>query len=64
MGKNRIAKIMKRRKVRAKCGYKQPGVRYNKPAIAAPNRLERQFSKDRLDHAWVTNITYIRTYEG
>ena len=64
VGKNRIAKIMKCNKIRAQRGYKQPGVRYHKPAVAAPNRLQRQFSKDRPDHAWVTDITYIRTYEG
>jgi len=64
VGKNRIAKLMQRHKIRAQRGYKQPGVRYHKPAVAVPNRLQRQFSKDRPDHAWVTDITYIRTYEG
>jgi putative transposase len=64
VGKNRIAKIMKRHKIRAQRGYKQPGVRYTKPAVTAPNRLQRQFSRDRPDQAWVTDITYIRTYEG
>ena len=64
VGKNRIAKIMQRHKIRAQRGYKQPGVRYSKPAVAAPNRLRRQFSIDRPDYAWVTDITYIRTYEG
>ena len=49
VGKNRIAKIMKRHKIRAQQGYKQPGVRYSKPAVAAPNRLRRQFSIDRPD---------------
>ena len=47
----------------AQRGYTQPRVRYNKPAIAAPNRWQRQFSKDWPDHAWVTDITSIRTYE-
>ena len=64
VGKNRIAKIMQRHKIRAQRGYKQPGVRYTKPAVTAPNRLRRQFAIDQPDHAWVTDITYIRTYEG
>ena len=64
VGKNRIAKLMQRHKIRAQRGYKQPGVRYTKPAVAAPNRLQRQFTKDQPDHAWVTDVTYIRTYEG
>ncbi len=38
VGKNRIAKIMQRHKIRAQRGYKQPGVRSPKPAVAAPNR--------------------------
>ncbi len=64
VGKNRVAKIMKRNKIRAQRGYKQPGYRYTKPAVAAPNRLQQQFTMDKPDRAWVTDITYIRTYEG
>ncbi len=64
VGKNRIAKIIQRHKIRAQRGYKQPGVRYTKPAVAAPNRLQQQFTIDRPDHVWATDITYIRTYEG
>ena len=64
VGKNRIAKSMKRHKIRAQRGYKKPGVRYAKPAIAAPNRWRRQFLRDRPDCAWVTDIISIRTDEG
>ena len=64
VGRNWIAKIMKRHKIRAQRGYKKPGLRYTKPTVAAPNRLARQFSRDRPDHAWVTDITSIRTDEG
>ena len=64
VGKNRIAKLMKRHKISAQRGYKQPGVRYNKPAVAAPNRWRQQFGMDRPNRAWVTDITYIRTDEG
>ena len=64
VGKNRIAKLMRRHKIRAQRGYKQPGVRYTKPAVVAPNRLEQPFAIDQPDRAWATDITYIRTYEG
>ena len=64
VGKNRIAKIIQRHKIRAQRGYKQPGVRYTKPAVAAPNRLQQQFTIDQPDHVWATDITYIWTYEG
>jgi len=64
VGKNRVAWLMQRHQIRAQRGYKQPGVRYTKPAVAAPNRLQQQFTIDRPVRAWGTDITYIRTYEG
>jgi len=63
-GKNRVAKIMKLNKIRGQCGYKKPGYKYTKPAVAAPNRLRQQFTVDQPDIAWATDITYIRTYQG
>ncbi|NOI68630.1 IS3 family transposase [Vibrio sp. 99-8-1] len=32
--------------------------------MAAPNVLEREFLVDKPDLRWVTDFTYIRTYEG
>lgn len=64
VAKNRVAKLMRHHKIRAQRGYKVPGVRDTKPAVAAPNRLEQQFAIDQPDRAWATDITYIRTYEG
>jgi putative transposase len=61
VGKNRIAKIMKRHKIRVQLAYTQPGICFTKPAVAAPNRLQRQFSRDRPDQAWVPDITDILT---
>jgi putative transposase len=58
VGKNRIAKLMKRHKIRAQRGYKSPRVRYTKPAVAAPNRLEQQFAIAQPNCAWATDITY------
>ena len=64
ISKNRVARLMKSNNIRAQRGYKRPGHRYTKPAQAAPNLLQRQFTMDRPDMAWVTDITYIRTQEG
>ena len=32
--------------------------------MIAPNLLEQNFSVDTPDQVWVTDITYIRTFEG
>ena len=45
-------------------GDKRPRYRVGRPALASPNQLQRQFTYDAPDQAWVTDITYIRTYEG
>ena len=37
---------------------------YGRPSLGAPNQLQRQFTYEQPDQAWVTDITYIRTYEG
>ena len=34
------------------------------PAVLIPNRLQRQFTVTRPNRAWVTDITYIRTWQG
>jgi putative transposase len=34
------------------------------PSVTSPNLLKRQFTVERPDAAWVTDITYIRTWEG
>jgi len=61
---NRVARIMQANRIRAQRGYKKPGYQYHKPVIAAPNRLHQQFTVDQPNTVWVTDITYIRTYEG
>lgn len=63
-GKHRVAKIMRANKIAAQRDYKVPRHRYSKPAKAAPNRLGQQFVVDAPDKVWVTDITYIRTYQG
>ncbi len=50
--------------IRAIRGYKAPRYGISMPSVIAPNRLQRQFNVDRPDCAWVTDITYIRTWQG
>jgi putative transposase len=40
------------------------GDRFGKPAVLIPNILKRQFTVTRRNKAWVTDITYIRTWQG
>ena len=63
-GKKRVARLMQAAKLRSVRGYKRPRYRASKPGVAAPNRLQRQFTVGQPDQVWVTDITYIRTYEG
>lgn len=63
-GKNRVARIMRINQIKALRGYKAPRPIAGRPSIIAPNRLEREFTVSRPDTAWVTDITYIRTWQG
>lgn len=60
----RVARLMRQAGLRSVCGYKRPRYRAGKPATTAPNRLAQQFTTAVADQVWVTDITYIRTYEG
>ena len=63
-GRHRVARIMKEHGIKALRGYKAPRPIKRRPSLIAPNRLERVFSTDAPDQAWVTDITYIRTWQG
>jgi putative transposase len=63
-GRNRVARIMKEHRIKALRGYKAPRVIHGRPSIITPNKLARAFNVDYPDNAWVTDITYIRTWQG
>ncbi len=63
-GKHRVARIMRENEIKALRGYKAPRAIAGRPSIIAPNRLQREFTVERPDYAWVTDITYIRTWQG
>jgi putative transposase len=63
--KNRVLRIMKDHGIAAVRGYKRHNsYRYGRPSIVMPNHLNREFSVSMPDKAWVTDITYIRTWQG
>jgi putative transposase len=63
-GKHRVARIMRTHKIKALRGYKAPRHIVGRPSLIAPNPLQREFTVDAPDIAWVTDITYIRTWQG
>ena len=63
-GKHRVARIMNVNDIKALHGYKIPRGIYGRPSIIAPNKLQREFTVEYPDRAWVTDITYIRTWQG
>ncbi len=64
ISRKRVARIMRNHGIRAIRGYKVPRNVVSMPSVIAPNRLQRQFTVERPDVAWVTDITYIRTWQG
>ncbi len=64
VNKKRVARIMREHNIRAVYGYKIPRKIYGRPSIISSNRLQRRFKVDQPDRAWVTDITYIRTWQG
>ena len=62
--RHRVARLMKTAGIKAQIGYNKRKQVYGKPTVAAPNLLKQQFDVAKPDHVWVTDITYIRTYEG
>jgi putative transposase len=62
---NRIARLARLAGVQAQIGYKRrPGTYGGKPSVVVDNTLDRQFDVAAPDTAWVSDITYIKTYEG
>jgi putative transposase len=62
--KHRVARLMRENGLRALHGYRTRRAHVGKPSVVIPNVLQRQFTVTRPNKAWVTDITYIRTWEG
>ena len=62
---NRVARLTRLAGIRAQIGYKRkPGKYGGRPSVVVDNTLGRQFDVAEPDTAWVSDITYIKTYEG
>ena len=63
-GRNRVARVMKLTGIKAQVGYRKPRFKSGKIATFAENHLNQDFVVPQPNQVWVTDITYIRTYEG
>jgi putative transposase len=61
---HRVARLMRVNKIRPVRGYSRKPKVGAKPSELGPNVLQRQFAVSKPNKAWVTDITYIRTWEG
>ncbi len=62
---NKIARIAREANIKAQIGYKRKkGFYGGKPSVVASNQLNQKFEVQAPDQVWVTDITYIKTYEG
>jgi len=63
--KHRVARLMKENGMRAKGGYRtRRYVAGGKSAELIPNLVKRNFDVSQPNRVWVTDITYIRTWQG
>lgn len=62
--KHRVARLMRVNNIRARYGYRTRYSTTTKHSALTPNVLERNFNVSRPNKSWVTDITYIRTWQG
>ncbi len=62
--KHRVERLMRVNGLRALHGYRTRRGSVGKPALLIPNILQRQFTVSSPNKAWVTDITYIRKWQG
>lgn len=64
-GLNRVLKIMKNSGITTVRRYKKhKSYGHGHPQIIPPNHLNQEFVVNTPDTSWVTDITYIRTWQG
>ena len=61
---HRVARIMRANNMNALHGYRAPRYARSHLSILTPNTLQRGFTVQQPNTAWVTDITYVRTWEG
>ena len=62
--KNRVERLMRENNIVALHGYRTRHYSVGKPSVLVPNLVKRNFDVEQPNKIWVTDITYIRTWEG
>jgi putative transposase len=62
--RHRVLRLMKGEGLRAEVGYGSKPRHRGGPVGIVENVLDREFTPEAPNRVWVTDITYIRTYEG
>lgn len=62
--KHRVERLMRENGIVALHGYRIRHRSTGKPAVLASNLVKRNFDVERANKVWVTDITYVRTWEG
>ncbi|WP_353413958.1 IS3 family transposase, partial [Arenicella sp. 4NH20-0111] len=64
-GRDRVLRLMRAAGIEAQRGYSKPKNMYaGKPHVVIPNTVDREFEVEHPNQWWVSDITYIKTYEG
>ena len=61
---HRVARIMSENQLKAQISYKRRYIKGGKLANVAADVLDRNFNPGEPIRAWVSDITYVRSYEG
>ncbi len=62
--KHRVARLTRENNIRAQPGYRTRRYVAGKPAELIPDLVKRNFEVSKPNRVWVSDITYIRTWEG
>jgi putative transposase len=62
--KHRVQRLMRVHNIQANYGYRKPRTVRGRTSALVPNILKRGFTVSQPNLAWVTDITYVRTWEG
>lgn len=62
--KHRVARLMRENNIRAQPGYRTRRYVAGKPFKLIPDLVKRNIEVSRPNRVWVSDITYIRTWEG